>query len=132
MEEFKLLNKMEKVEAPPGFEQKVMAQLSLSKRKRVKTRRLVYSFAGACATLAMVFMVVNFILLPQRGNESIADLEGGSIPVFRPGSQLSQIQTIPITEAVNYSSEIRGSAREPRTIYLLEQVSDRTDTKIIY
>jgi hypothetical protein len=39
MEEFDLLSKMERVEAPSGFEQKVMAQLSLRKRKHLRTRR---------------------------------------------------------------------------------------------
>jgi hypothetical protein len=44
-----------------------------------------------------------------------------------------RFNTIPITERLNYSGEVRSVNRQqPRTIYILEQVSDRTDAKIIY
>ena len=133
MEEFELLSKMERVEAPSGFEQKVMAQLSLRKRKHLRTRRLGFSLAGACAALAVVVLVLNVAELPQKETQALAKYDKmEESAVLRPAPRWNRLDTIPITESVNYSGEVQNVSRQARTIYILEQVSDRADTKIFY
>lgn len=132
MEEFELLSKMERVEAPPGFEQKVMAQLSLRKRKHLRTKRIGFSLVGACAALAVVVLVLNVSQLPQKETQQLAEFDKSEPAVLRPATRWNRLDTIPITESVNYSGEVQNVSRKARTIYILEQVSDRTDTKIFY
>jgi hypothetical protein len=129
MEEFELLTHMERVEAPPGFEQRIMTHLAARKRQRRKARRLGFSLATAAASLAVVVMAVNFLLLPQGTTKEMASLEKEITPEFQPQSLAP---TIPITEVLDYSGEARQLTRQPRTVYILEQVSDRTDTRRIY
>ena len=43
MEAYELLKQLEIVKAPPDFEQKLMAQLSLRKRKQVRQKTMRYS-----------------------------------------------------------------------------------------
>ncbi len=129
MAEFELLTHVEQVEAPMGFEGRVMTRLAERKRQRRRARRLGFSLATVAASLAVVIVAVNFLVLPQGGPGKMASLEKEITPEFQPQS-LSP--TIPITEVMNYSGEARQVARQPRTIYILEQVSDRTDTRKIY
>lgn len=133
MEENELLTRMERVEAPPGFEQRVMAQLGLRKQRRRKVRRLTLTLSTATAALVVVFVAVNFLVLAPGSPGRMAGLEKDISPDFSADSRsASRIHTIPITEALDFSGEIRQVTHEPRTIYILEQVSDRTDTRIIY
>ena len=129
MEEFELLTHMERVEAPAGFEGRVMAHLAARKRQRRKARRVGFSLAAAAGSLAVVAVALNFLALPQGGAGEMASLKKEITPEFQPQG-LSH--TIPITEVLDYSGEARQVARQPRTIYILEQVSDRTDTRTIY
>ena len=129
MEEFDLLTQMERVEAPPGFEQRVLARVAERKRQRRKARRLGFSLATAAASLAVVVVAVNFLVLSDRGPGQAADLRREITPDFQNEAALP---TLPITEAMNLSGEFRQVSHESRTIYILEQVSDRTDTRRIY
>jgi hypothetical protein len=135
MEDFEFLVRMDKVEAPPGFEQRVMARLQERKQKRTRVKRLRYSLATAAASVAVIAMAVNFLYLPQRQASQMAEmaeLEKKLDPILQP-QHWDRFNTIPITERLNYSGEVRSVNRQqPRTIYILEQVSDRTDAKIIY
>jgi hypothetical protein len=133
MEELELLTGMEKVQAPADFEQRVMARLALRKRRRVQRRRLSLSLATAAASLAAVILAVNFLVLPRAGSERLAGLEKTIPADFQPhDATVERIPVFPITEALDFSGEFRQVTRQPRTIYILEQVSDRTDTRIIY
>ena len=136
MEDFEFLGRMDRVEAPLGFEQRVMAQLQTRKQKRVRARRLHYSLAMAATSLVVIVMAVNFLYIPQKQGEQarqMAELEQKLDPILQPPGSYDRFNTIPITERLNYSGEVRSVNRqEPRTIYILEQVSDRTDAKIIY
>jgi hypothetical protein len=106
-----------------------MTRLAERKRLRRRARHLGFSLATVAASLAVVVMAVNFLVLPQGGPGEMASLEK-DIPVeFQPRNLSS---TIPITEVLDYSGEARQVTRQPRTIYILEQVSDRTDTRKIY
>ena len=114
------LNKLGRVKAPDGFEQKVMVQLVLRKRKKVKARYLRMSMIGAVSGVAILIVVMNLFVLPPKSTVDISNLE----------KKLEGV--VPITEIVNYSREIRPGRQDPPTVYILEQVSNRTDAKIKY
>ena len=131
MEELSLLKKLGRVEAPPGFEQRVMAQLSLRRKKQIKARYLRLSMAGAFSTLIVLFIVLNVFILPQKGVQHLSESEQAMPAGFRRGPQIER-NVIPIIESVDYTGEIRSIRHEPRTVYILEQISDTTDSKFKY
>jgi hypothetical protein len=131
MEEL-LLKKLGKVEAPPGFEQRVMAELSLRKRKQIKVKHLRFSLAGAFGFLMAVFIAVNFLLLPQKGPDEYSWINNRNASQGTREASWQNRGIIPITESMDYSKEVRTSTRDSGTIYILERVSDSTDTKIRY
>jgi hypothetical protein len=132
MKELDYLKKIERVEAPDDFEQTVLSLLSGRKKKKEKVRVFRLSLAGAAATLGVILLVFNLFFLngnqsgefSVRGQLDIQELEN----YYRFGYE----DRIPITEEVDYSGEIRQRIKQPRTIYILEQVSDTTDTYIKY
>lgn len=133
MDELNLLEKLESVKAPPGFEQRVLVQLSLRKKKRQKVRNLSLSVAGAFSAALVFFIVLNVFILPEKSPVGIADMDKKSMaPAFEAEEMPARRTTISITEAVDYGEEIRSLSREPRTIYLLEQVSDEVSSTIKY
>ena len=129
-----LLKKLERVKAPPDFEQKILAQLSLRKRRKLRAKYLRLSLAGAFSAALVFFVVVNVFILPKKGVVEVADFEKGlaSPSTFQRGEEPRRGETIPIIEAVDYAGEIQSASREPQTIYILEQVSESTSTKIKY
>ena len=129
-----LLKKLERVKAPPDFEQKILAQLSLRKRRKLRIKYLRLSLAGAFSAALVFFMAVNVFILPKKGSLEVADLEKGlaSPSTFQGRGEPRKGETIPIIEAVDYAGEIQSASREPQTIYILEQVSEVTSTKIKY
>jgi hypothetical protein len=127
MEDFSLLSKLDRVAAPPDFERKVMSQLSARRKALPQMRRALafrYSLAGAAAALLVCFVVVNMFVL-QKGplSESAGPSARGT---------LSPRDFIPISEPVKYSPEIRKASYEPKTAYILEQVSDASNVLIKY
>ncbi|HEA64903.1 MAG TPA: hypothetical protein ENI02_02040 [Candidatus Aminicenantes bacterium] len=124
-----LLKKLERVKSPPDFEQKILAQLSLRKRRNQKIKYLRLSLAGAFSAALVFFIAVNVFILPKKGLLEVADLEKG---LASPSTFQSGGESIPIIEAVDYAGEIQSASREPQTIYILEQVSESTSTKIKY
>jgi hypothetical protein len=136
MEELNLFEKLTRVKAPPDFEHKVMAQLSLRRERKFRARRgLRFSFAAAAAFFLLAFVMTNVIFVPKKGQVDFATLEK-TVPssVARAKSQAiaPSSEFIPITEAVDYSHEVRSLSPEPQTIYILEQVSDTTNAGIKY
>jgi len=129
-----LLKKLERVKAPPNFEQKILAQLSLRKRRNLRIKYLRLSLAGAFSAALVFFIVVNVFVLPKKGPLEVADFEKGlaSPSTFQRGGEPGRGETIPIIEAVDYAGEIQSASREPQTIYILEQVSEGTSTRIKY
>jgi hypothetical protein len=133
MSEMDILKKLDAVKAPPGFEQQVMAQLSL--RKRLERRRrtaLRWSLAGSLASLAVVFVLLSTVVFRDRTPIGIADKGADSRPAASLVQRAAADETIPIIETLDYTTEIRSRSAEPETIYLLEQVSDRTPREIKY
>ena len=140
MEELNLFEKLTRVKAPSDFEQKVMTQLSLRRDKRMKKQKaLRLSFAGAMAFLLLAFVMTSIFIPHKKGPAEFADLKK-SVPAsaetsFDRGKRQAIVppgEAIPITEAVDYSHEVRSLSPEPQTIYILEQVSDTTNSGIKY
>jgi len=132
MEAYELLNRLGTVKAPSDFEQKVMAQLSLRKRKHVRSRTLRFSLTGALAGGIAVLLAINFFILPGQGPARFSSLERDLHPSSLSGERYAAGESIPIIETVDYASEIRTLTNEVPTVYILEQVSWTTDTKIKY
>jgi len=132
MEAYELLKKIGTVEAPSDFEQKVMARLSLRKRKHARSRTLRFSLAGAMAGGVAVMLAINFFILPGQGPASFTSPERDLASSALYGERYAAGESIPIIETVDYASEIRTLTNEVPTVYILEQVSWTTDTKIKY
>ncbi|MDH7513407.1 MAG: hypothetical protein QHH14_10730 [Clostridiales bacterium] len=133
MDEANLLKKLDRVQAPPGFEQKVMAQLSLRKRTERERRRVFgLSLAGAFASFLAVLVLVNVFVLQKKTPLGLADNERGSYPISGVGLKPMSSQTIPVIETLDYATEIRSKSSEPGVIYLLEHVTDTAIREIKY
>ncbi len=123
MEGHELLAKMNRVAAPAGFEEGVMAKLAVARKERARIRRanFRYAFAGTAGLVLVGFVLLNPSLFQKGSTLTFAEREspdrGRSIPVF---------------ETMDYASEFRNAQSQPRTVYILEQVSDSVSSEIIY
>jgi hypothetical protein len=133
MSEMNILEELDRVQAPPGFEQQVMAKLSLRRRLERRRRTAVrWSLAGSLASLALVFVVLGTGVFSDRPAAGIADKGAASRPASTMIQPASAEQTIPIIETLDYTTEMRSRSSEPETVYLLEQISDITPREIKY
>ncbi len=140
MEELNPLEIMKRVQAPPGFERRVLAELAVRRGKNARRRRTWrYSLAGATAIIVVGFITLNVFVLRKQTPAVISGLDKRvSSPQARESMPSKMFKgqapadTIPIIESVDYSGEVRSTSQEPRTIYLLEQVTEAANTKIIY
>ncbi len=133
MEEFELLRKLDRVKAPPGFEQRVMAQLSLRKRRlKERTRVFELSLAGGFAALVAGFVLLNIFVLKKETPTGVPAGGAKSYPSFEAEKGTESQWTVPIIETLDYETEIRSRSPEPKAVYLLEQVSERTLREIKY
>jgi len=133
MEELGLLKKLEKVKAPPDFEQKIMARVSLQKRSLGPKRSAFrLSLAAGFASLMAVFVLLNVFVLQKKPLVGVSGLKKDIPPVSGMVVQTSAGQTIPVIETLDYSTEVRSRSFEPQTVYLLERISDTTSKEISY
>jgi len=133
MEELNMLEKLERVKAPPDFEQEVLNLLSERKEKRrLRVKNLGLSFAGAFAVLLVCFIVLNVFVFQRKGPADISSLERGVPAGAKKGETLRARNYLPIIEAVDYSGEIQRPSYESQTIYILEQVSEERLEQIKY
>jgi hypothetical protein len=132
MKDFSVLRKTGKVMAPPGFEREVLRELAARSRKRVRVRRLRLSLAGAMSLVAVFVVLLNYVLLPRNTGAPVdlSGLEKEMTRDFRPAGL--QPGSIAITEPVDYVGDLRSRGQDIPTIYILEQVSTQTDTRIKY
>jgi hypothetical protein len=117
MAERNVLDRLDRVKAPAGFEARVLAELSLRKPRGFGARRLAaFAYAGSAAAVLAAFVIVGglFLRRPEAARASRDD------------------RAIPVTETVDYSSEVRNASYEPSTIYILEQVSEASSSGISY
>lgn len=133
MEEFEILRKLKRVQAPPGFEQKVLAQLSLRKNSQREKRRIFrLSLAGAFASLLVGFILLNIFVLKQEAPPPGGSLQEKSFSLRSAGDRAEASLAVPIIETLDYSVEMRSQSLEPKAVYLLEQVSEKTFREINY
>ncbi len=135
LEELSLLKDLDTVKAPPGFEQGVMARLSLAKREAGRPRRaaLKLSLAGAFAGLLALFVGVNVFVLREKPAAVVADKKDAGAPAAPAASATKGAQQlIPVIETFDYASELGGRSAGPQTVYLLEQVSDTVPRGVTY
>jgi hypothetical protein len=123
---------MRRVKAPDNFERDILQLLSERRTKQARGRTLRLSLAWAFSAAVAIFAVINFVIVPQSGPSEFADLEGDIPAYFERGIPSRSVETLPIIERVDYSGEMRKSRKEPPTIYLLEQCSDKTNITIKY
>ena len=128
MDDISLLKKLDRVTAPPDFEQRVMTQLARRRAALPQARRAQafrYSLAGAAAALLVCFLVLNvFVLRNGPGRVQMASRDATEA--------VKATDIVPITETVNYRNEVRDASSEPRTVYILEQVSNASYKHIRY
>lgn len=132
MKETNLFEELKRVGAPENFELGIKQLLRERKRKHVRVRTLRLSLAGALSAAVAVFIIVNFLILPQSAPVEYSELEKDVPSVFEQGMPQRAMEPIPIIERVDYSGEIRSRRQKPQTIYLLEQCSDKTNREIKY
>ena len=124
MEERNFLGSMDKVVAPPGFERRVLTELALRKDLRRTSRRTWrFAYAGASAVL-LAAVVIGGVFVLDRSGDRVADA------ALQPSGRLSE--AVPVMDTLDYSSEYRNASSEPRTIYILEQVSEVSPREITY
>jgi hypothetical protein len=136
MEGHELLAKMKRVAAPAGFEEGVMAKLPAARKERERIRRanFRYAFAGSAAVVLIGFALLNPSLFRKESVLTFAERETLSVPI-EAGKGISsarQSRPVPVFETMDYASEFRNAQSQPRTVYILEQVSESVSSEIIY
>lgn len=122
MEGHELLAKMNRVAAPSGFEETVLTKLPAARKELARIRRanFRYAFAGSAALVLVGFVLLNPSLFQKEPPLTFAEREALTVP------------SIPVFETMDYASEFRNAQSQPRTVYILEQVSESVSSEIIY
>jgi hypothetical protein len=144
MEGHELLGKVNRVKAPPDFEDRVLVRLGEERRARVRRQAVLrYSFAGTAAVLIVGFVLIYnpFVRSSRHLGPSIAGGTAGkgetavrtaSFRMTAGDKGARAVTYLPVLETVDYSSEFRSASYEPRTVYILEQVSEVRPSEIKY
>lgn len=130
MEGHEQLGKMIRVRAPEDFERTVLARLPAAREKRLRARRAAYrcAFAGSAALLLLGFLV--FRPASREPDAVLTSAERQALSAEPGGGAPSRV--LPVFETVDYTSELRSVQTQPRTVYILEQVSESRPSEIIY
>ena len=122
MEGHELLAKMTRVQAPPGFEETVLTRLPAARKERARIRRanFRYAFAGSATLVLVAFVLLNPSFFQKELPLTFVEREALTMP------------SIPVFETMDYASEFRNAQSQPRTVYILEQVSESVSSEIIY
>jgi hypothetical protein len=130
MEGHEQLAKMTRVRAPEGFERTVLARLPAARERRVRARRAAYryAFAGSAALLLIGFLVFN--PTSREPDTVLTSAERQALSADPDNARPSRV--LPVYETVDYTSEFRNAQSQPRTVYILEQVSESRPSEIIY
>ncbi len=136
MEGHELLAKVNRVRAPEGFEASVLGRLPAARRERARARRTAlyrYAFAGTAA-----LVLAGFLVFAPGSGEKDAVLTSAERQFLTASPGLDgegapeRSRVVPVYEAMDYASEFRNVRPQPRTVYILEQVSDAVRSEIIY
>lgn len=141
MEGHEILGKVKKVGAPPDFEERVFYGLREARKERARRRATFrYALAGAAALLLAGYVMIDRGL-PQKGifpwfAGKDAAMGTDRLETQDPSSLREREEAgrplVPVLETVDYAGEFRHSSHEPRTVYILEQVSDVRTSGITY
>jgi hypothetical protein len=136
MEGHELLSKVNRVKAPPDFEERVFAKLGEASRARGRRQTVFhYAFAGTAALFLVGVVLLSQFFMNRKPQQASAGQAGIVVP------QVSHVPTfredgagtvLPVLETVDYSSEVRDASYQPRTVYILEQVSEVRPSEIKY
>jgi hypothetical protein len=138
MEGHELLAKMTKVGAPGGFEADVLARLPAARAERLaaaRRARLRYGFAGSAALALVGFLLFSPSTTgPEKQDAvlSFAEREALTATPGKGGRGTDPRRIVPVYERMNYASELRNAQSQPKTVYLLEQVSEVPSSEIIF
>jgi hypothetical protein len=126
MNDSELLKRLPRVAAPSDFEDRVLSGLHARLREmpgRRRARAFRWATAGTAAGLLALFAGLNVFVL--RGPDRTA------LIASRPeGDAVSR--TVSLNEPVDYRHEVQMASVEPGTVYILEQVSDASNTLYKY
>jgi hypothetical protein len=138
MDEHELFAKLTKVEAPAGFEVRVLARLPAARAGRARARRRLfagYALAGSAALLLFAVLVLapgGGVPADEPGGLTFAEREALSATPVNGGRSAAGTRLVPVYETMDYASEYRNARPQPRTVYILEQVSETVSSGIIY
>jgi hypothetical protein len=124
MEEHEWLCRLNRVSAPPDFEARVGALLARRRATRARERRSLvfrYSLAGAAAALLATFVLINTVFVRP-----------GGIAGFAERQSLRPAESLPVMETVDYRREARTASLQPEAVYILENVSFASNSRIRY
>ncbi len=141
MEGHDILGKMKKVGAPPDFDQRVFYRLREVRKERARRRAVVrYAFAGAAALFLAAFLIFDRGFTRQGAFPWFASKRAAEAeqrfetkdPSAWWGREEAGRPFVPVLETLDYGADVRRDSPEPRTVYILEQVSDVRTSGIIY
>jgi hypothetical protein len=126
MNDSEILKPLPRAAAPDDFENRVLAALKARlqqepARRRARTFR--WATAGTAAGVLALFVGLNLFVL--RGTD------GPALSAAR-SSQAAITGTVHLNEPISYRHEVRTASYEPGTVYILEQVSDASNTLYKY
>ncbi|MCX6565430.1 MAG: hypothetical protein NTW38_03245 [Candidatus Aminicenantes bacterium] len=125
MDDAKVWKGLERISAPADFEDRVFQELDRRHRtgpQLRKARLFKWALSGSAAALLAVFTVLNLFVF-EKGARPALENSAGAVLDRDP---------IHVTESVDYGREVQAAASDPRTIYLLEQISDTSFSTIRY
>ena len=123
MEDERYFKPLDRVLAPPGFEQAVLTKLRERKAKKTRLTRLEFSLAGATALI-----VAAFIIFSPAVRKSLPPVESGA----GLSSEMTPEKVVHLMEPIDWKKEMLKAAEEPQTVFILEQVSDSWIQQIRY
>lgn len=115
------LQGLNRVSAPPGFEQTVLARLDERKKVRVRWRRLEFSLAGAAALVVAGIIIFS----PLTRKSSVSTMASIS-------QEEQQVRVVHVVESLDLRKEMRRMSDDSQTVFILEQVSDNLIQQISY
>jgi hypothetical protein len=137
MEGHELVGKVNRVKAPSDFDERVFTSIGEARQARARRQAAFrYAFAGSAALLLVGFVLLNVHVVNTQGPRAFADkgLSEGLMTQQPPFSGLAGDGVartyLPVLETVDYSNEFRNVSNQPRTVYILEQVSEVRPTEI--
>lgn len=141
MEGHELLNRMGRVRAPEGFEERVLSRLPAAREERARRARRAatrYALAGSAAILLAAILAFP----PGRVAEKPTGLSFAERQALTAnpgdggtgGPSVGRNVAMPVYETMDYASEFRNAQPRPQpvTVYILEQVSEVPSSEIIY